>query len=309
MSAPSQRDAAAASNLPGIAAMLAGVFCLATMDALAKFLGESYPVAQVVFFRTLFALPLVLLLARLSREGLGGLRTRRPWLHLMRGGLTTVAILCFFTALTYMQLAEVWTIALAAPLIVTALSVPLLGEPVGWRRWSAVTVGFLGVLIVVQPGLEAFQPAALIALLAAVCYALILVTARKFAASENTPSLVFWSSLVPMLVTGAVLPFQWTAPAGGDLVWFVVIGLLGGAAMLLLTQAFQLAPAAVVAPFDYTAVVWSVGWGWLIWQDVPRPTTWAGGALIVAAGLYVMHREARVGRGPRRRPPDQASVG
>ena len=208
-----------------------------------------------------------------------------------------------------MPLAEVWTIALAAPLLVTALSVPLLREPVGWRRWSAVLVGFAGVVVVVQPGMAAFQPAGLFALLTAGCYALILVTARKYAESESAPALVFWSTVVPAVLAGALLPFQWTAPAAGDLHWFVIVGVLGGGAMLFLTQAFRLAPAAVVAPFDYTAVIWSVAWGWLIWADVPRPTTWAGGALIVGAGLYVMHREARTHSAPRRRPTDQATLG
>ena len=169
-------------------------------------------------------------------------------------------------------------------------------------------VGFVGILIVVQPGTAAFQPAALIALVAAACYALILVTARRYAATESAASLVFWSTAVPMVLAGLAMPFDWVTPATGDLHWFVAVGLLGGSAMLLLTQAFRLAPAAGVAPFDYTAIVWSVGWGWLIWRDVPGPATWAGGALIVAAGLYVMHRETRTGRPPRR-PPGQPTAG
>lgn len=307
MSAPGA--AVARSNLPGIVAMVAGIFCLATMDALAKYLGETYPIVQIVFFRSLFVLPMAVVMAWLSAGGLASLKTRRPWVHLVRGVLTTAAIVTFFTALRFLPLAEVWTIAFASPLLVTALSVPVLGEPVGWRRWSAVLVGFAGVLIVVQPGMSAFQPAALIALLAAVCYALILITARKYAESESTPSLVFWSGLVPVVVSGAVLPFHWTMPATGELHWFLVIGVLGGFAMLLLTQAFRLAPAAVVAPFDYTAMIWSVGWGWLIWQDVPRPTTWIGGAVIIVAGLYIMHRETRLARAAYRRPTDQATVG
>ncbi|RDD63412.1 DMT family transporter [Ferruginivarius sediminum] len=279
----------------GIAAMIAGIFCMASMDAMAKWLGEGYPVAQVVFFRGLFGLLPVLLLAQWS----GGLRLLlpgRPWVHVMRGGLAAAAIFSFFTALQYMPLAEAWAIGFCAPLVVTALSRPLLGEPVGWRRWLAVGVGFLGVLIVVRPGLAAFQPASLLVLVTAVCYGLIMITARKYAATESTPALVFYTTLTPMLLGAAMLPVEWTTPAGLDWVRFVVLGLLGGSAMLLLTQAFRLAPAAVVVPFDYTALIWSTGWGWLIWNDWPDTYDWLGAAVVVGAGLYVMHREARLRR-------------
>lgn len=279
----------------GIAAMTAGIFCMATMDAMAKWLAESYPVMQVVFFRGLFGLPPVLLLARWS----GGLRLLRPgrvWVHVVRGCLSGGAIVCFFTALRSVPLAEAWAISFCAPLIVTALSRPLLGESVGWRRWLAVAVGFLGVLIVVRPGMAAFQPASLLLLVAATCFALVLITARRFAASESTPALVFYTTLIPMLLAAAVLPAQWTAPATLDWPAFMLLGALGGVAMLLLTQAFRLAPASAVAPFHYTALIWSTGWGWVIWGDWPDAFDWLGAAVVVAAGLYVAHREARATR-------------
>lgn len=283
----------------GIATMLAGVFALATMDAMAKWLAASYSVAQVVFFRSLFAIPLILLLAHAS----GGLRllvkTKHPWVHLARGLVAAVATFAFFTSLRYMPLAEAWAIAFAAPLIVTALSWPLLGERVGWRRWAAVLVGFLGVLVVVRPGMATFQPAALLALVTAMGYGLILITARKYAPSESTPTLVFYTTVVPLVAAAAFLPAQWQTPEAFDWVLFAGMGLLGGAAMLLLTQAFRLAPAAIVAPFDYTALIWSVGWGWLIWNELPDAYGWVGAALVVTAGLYVVHRETRLARRPR----------
>ena len=290
---PGQPDAPVAGNLAGIASMVAGVFCLATMDALAKFLGEGYPVMQLVFLRSAIALPLLLAIAWVSEGGFAGLRTRRPWVHVARSGLVALAIFTFYTALTYLPLAEVTAIAFAAPLIMTALSHPLLGERVGWRRWSAVLVGFLGVLIVVKPGTAAFQPAALIALAAAFFYALMLMTARKFAPSESAISLVVWSTAGAGLVAGALMPFAWTPVAAADGGWFLALGGLGAVTMLLLTRAFHLAPAAVVAPFDYTALIWALGYGWLIWGEVPAPTTWAGAAVIAGAGLYVTHRESR----------------
>ena len=293
MSARPSAPEAAGGNLAGIATMVAGVFCLATMDALAKFLGEGYPVLQLVFLRSLIALPLLLAIAWFSEAGFAGLRTRRPWVHVARAVLVALAIFTFYTALTYLPLAEVTAIAFAAPLIMTALSRPLLGEHVGWRRWSAVLVGFLGVLIVVKPGTAAFQPAALIALAAALLYALMLMTARKFAASESAISLVFWSTAGAGAIAGALMPFTWTPVAIADAGWFLALGCLGAVTMLLLTRAFHLAPAAVVAPFDYTALIWALAYGWLIWGEVPGPTTWAGAAVIAGAGLYVTHRESR----------------
>jgi drug/metabolite transporter (DMT)-like permease len=290
---PGQPDAPVAGNLAGIATMVAGVFCLATMDALAKFLGEGYPVVQLVFLRSAIALPLLLAIAWVCEGGFAGLRTRRPWVHVARSGLVALAIFSFYTALTYLPLAEVTAIAFAAPLIMTALSHPLLGERVGWRRWSAVLVGFAGVLIVVKPGTAAFQPAALIALAAALFYALMLMTARKFAASESALSLVVWSTAGAGLIAGALTPFAWTPVAAGDAGWFLALGGLGAVTMLLLTRAFHLAPAAVVAPFDYTALIWALAYGWLIWGEVPAATTWAGAAVIAGAGLYVTHRESR----------------
>jgi drug/metabolite transporter (DMT)-like permease len=293
MSAPAAAGAQRAGA--GIAAMTAGVFCLASMDAMAKWLGESYPVIQVIFFRGLFGLPPVLLLAQWS----GGLRLLRPgrvWVHLVRGCLSGGAIFCFFVALQSVPLAEAWAISFCGPLIVTALSRPLLGESVGWRRWLAVAVGFLGVLIVVRPGMAAFQPASLLLLVSTTCFALVLITARRFAASESSPAMVFYTTLIPMLLAAAILPAQWTAPTGPDWLAFVLLGSLGGMAMLLLTQAFRMAPAGAVAPFHYSALIWSTGWGWLIWGDWPDAFDWIGAAVVIGAGLYVAQREARLGR-------------
>ncbi len=273
--------------------MVAGVFGLATTDALAKFLGETYPVLQLVFLRSAISLPLLLMIAKFSQGGLNALRTRRPWVHVARAGLVALGIFTFYSALTYLPLAEVTAIAFAAPLIMTALSRPLLGEQVGWRRWSAVLVGLAGVLIVVQPGTAAFQPAALIALAAAFFYALMLITARKFAASESALSLVVWSTAGAGVITGVLMPFTWTPMAAGDAGGFLALGSLGAITMLLLTRAFHLAPAAVIAPFDYTALIWSLTYGWLIWGEVPAASTWAGAAVIAGAGLYVLHRESR----------------
>ncbi|MDZ7713553.1 MAG: hypothetical protein U5L06_10760 [Rhodovibrio sp.] len=153
--------------------------------------------------------------------GFAGLRTRRPWVHAARAALVALASSPSTPRLPTCRWRKLTAIAFAAPLIMTALSRPLLGENVGWRRWSAVLVGFLGVLIVVKPGTAAFQPAALIALAAALLYALMLVTARKFAASESAISLVFWSTAGAGLIAGALMPFTWTPVATHDAGWFL----------------------------------------------------------------------------------------
>ena len=287
----------ARSNRPGlgIAAVCLGVLCLASMDAVAKWLGESYSVVQIVFFRTLFALPPVALLAWVS-GGFHLLRPVRLRVHLLRGAIGGATIVLFFTALRYLPLATVWTIAFSAPLIVTALSRPLLGEPVGVRRWAAVLLGFAGVLVVIRPGTAEFAWAMLLPLGGALSYALLLMTARRFAGTETAPAMVLFNMLVPLVVASAVTPAVWQPPVGWAWAGFVAAGLLGGSAMIFLTLGYRLAPAAVVAPFDYTALIWSVALGWWIWGDWPTPATWAGAALIVAAGLYVAYRETRVSR-------------
>lgn len=278
----------------GIAYMVAGIFCLATMDSLAKWLGERYPIQQVAFFRGFFALIPVAVLVAMS-GGLRSLRSHRPGLHLLRGLLATLSLFCFITALRFLPLAEATAISFATPLFVTALSVPLLRERVGPRRWAAVLVGFLGVLVMVRPGVAAFQPASLLVLGTAFGYGLVMLTARRFAASETTAAMVFYVTLVPLIAAALLLPFGWRTPEPAHLPQFVAIGLLGGMAMLFLTLAFRHAPAAVCAPFDYTALVWAAVIGWMVWRDFPEPVVWLGAAIVVASGLYIIHRETRRG--------------
>ncbi len=281
----------------GIASMLAGAFCLSAMDAVAKWLGTDYALAQIVAGRSLFALPPVFLLAWLT-GGWAALRTRRPGVQLFRGLVMALSVYAFFAGLRHMPLADAWAVVFTAPLIITALSPILLAESVGWRRWTAVLTGFAGVLLVVRPGLGAFQPASGYILLAALGYALNFLLARRYAADEGTAVSVLAIMLVPLAISAALLPGQWQTPQG--LAWglFPLMGLLGGAAMIFLTQAFRIAPAPVVAPFDYSAMIWAVLWGWLIWRDWPDAATWAGTALIVGAGIYVGQREARQPRRP-----------
>lgn len=276
--------------------MLAGAFCLSTMDAIAKWLGQDYTLTQLVFFRGVFGLPPVLLLAYMT-GGMVTLRTRRWRVHLFRGLVMTASVYAFFAGLRHLPLADAWAVVFTAPLIITALSPLVLGESVGWRRWTAVLTGFAGVLLIVRPGLAAFQPASLYILVAAAAYAVNFLLSRKYAAEDGTALNVLFITATSLVVATVLLPGQWHAPADG-LTWslFALMGTLGGVAMIFLTQAFRVAPAPVVAPFDYSAMIWAILWGWMIWHDWPDAATLAGAVLIVGAGIYVGHREAVLSR-------------
>lgn len=277
----------------GIAAMIAGMAMMSSMDALAKWLGADYPIGQIVFFRNLFGLlPTLVIVWQLGGFALP--RTQRWRMHLLRGLLGVTAQFSFFLGLRSLGLAEATAIAFAAPLMVTAMSVPLLGEKVGPRRWSAVVVGFLGVLIMVRPEPSSFQPAALLILLAAFCYGLIMVTTRMLARSDSNAAILLFGSTVSLAVSTVILPLGWKTPALADLAVFAALGLIGGTGMFFITQAYRHAPAAVIAPFEYTALVVAAILGFLVWQEVPDLYVWLGAFVVIAAGIYIFYRETRL---------------
>jgi len=276
----------------GIAFMCAGVFCIAINDALAKWLGAIYPVPEVAFFRMLFALPMIVG-AALVFGAPGALMTRRPLMHLGRGLLATVAVLTFFYGLTLLPLAEVTAIVLTAPLFVTVLAVPLLGERPGRAQWLATAAGFGGMLLIVRPGAAAFTLAAIAPLVTALTYGLLMLTARRLGRRETIWATMVWATAVPLAGTATLLPWFWRAPALAHLPLFVASGFFGGLAMTLITQGFRVGIASVVAPFDYTALIWATIIGWLIWGEIPAPLSIAGGLIIAGCGIYLAYRQAR----------------
>lgn len=283
-----------APRLVGIACMVGAASVFATMDALVKWLVADYPVIQVIAFRSAFALVVVLPVLWIS--GLGQVATQRKWAHLLRSLIGLIAIACFFQALNDLPLAQVTGIFFAAPLMMTALSVPLLKERVGPRRWAAVAAGFLGVLLIVRPDRAMLNSGMVAALAGTVLYALVMVLIRDMSRTEKTVTIVFWFSLSSTLVSGAMAPWHWLPPSGLDFALLAAVGLLGGAGQLLATQAVRMTPVSVVAPFDYLHLVFATGYGWALWRDWPSLSTLAGSAVIMACGLYVLHREAQ-GRG------------
>ncbi|MBB3230756.1 DMT family transporter [Halomonas stenophila] len=281
------------SSLKGILFMCGGVLCLALGDAVTKWLGETHSPLQIIFFRTLVSLPLIALIARFN-GGLRTLGTRRPGMHLLRGLIFAATMISFMWGLVLLPLATATAIVFAAPLFVTVLSVPLLGERVDRPTWLATLLGFVGVLVVVRPGSAGFQPAMLVVVAAALFYALTMLTARRYGGREHLWALVFYTTLVPCLVAALTLPWVWQAPAPLHWVGFLVGGVLGVGAMVGITLAFRHAPAAIAAPFDYTALLWAVLLGWGFWGEVPDPWVFAGGSLIIASGLAIAYQERRV---------------
>jgi drug/metabolite transporter (DMT)-like permease len=211
----------------------------------------------------------------------------------LRGLLLVAGAYTFFKGLEVLPLAEATALIFAAPIFITALSVPLLGDRVGWRRWSAVIVGFAGVLIIVRPGAAAFQPASLFVVATALLYAIIMISARWIDREESFWTMMFYVVLFPMLFSGLVVAAEWRTPQPIHLVIWLGMAVFGTLGMALISQAFRLAAAAVVAPFDYTALIWASLFGWLVWGEIPGPWTYAGAAVIIGTGIYIVFRETR----------------
>ena len=267
-----------------------GVLGGLSLDLCAKKLLETYPIEQFVFLRSIFGI-LIFLFAARWYGGYGALRTRRwPW-HALRTVLSVGAMFGFFYGLSKMPLVNALTLAFTAPLIVTALSVPLLGEHVGWRRWIAVIAGFIGVLIVLRPGPGMFTPAAIGVLIAACCWAGMMVTGRKLAGTESSYSLAFYIMSGPLLVSTFILPGNYIAPDVQAWVLFALAGVCSAVAWVGMVGAYRRAPPVVLAPFEYTALIGAAIAGYLFWNEIPDRFVVAGGAIIIASGIFIVYRE------------------
>lgn len=287
-------SAGAGDTAHGIALMVLAVGLYSIMDALVKWLGPDYPTLELVFFRSAFAfIPIAYVLWRSG--SFAALRTRQPLGHAARSLTGLVSLSLFFYAYSQMPLANVIAISFAAPLLVTALSVPLLGERVGWRRWTAVLVGFGGVVIMVKPDTGVFDRIAVLALAGTVLYALVVVFIRKLSRTETPTAIVFYYAATSTVASGAALPFVWVKPDLEGWVLLSLVGLIGGIAQLVMTNAFRLADVSIVAPFDYTHIIWAALLGFFIWGEVPGNTIWLGAAIVMASGIYILFREAHLG--------------
>ena len=284
---PSQSE-----TLRGIGFLVSALVLFSVMDVLIKLLSADYDTFQIVFFRSTVALlPISILVARSG--GARAIRTTRPGGHILRSLIGTGALLCFFYSYKFMPLADVYAIHFAGPLFLTALSGPMLGEPVGWRRWSAVAVGFVGVVVMIQPGTGVFSAVALIPLLGAVFYAFAMIFVRKLSRTETNAAIIFYFTLTGIGVGFIGMLPDWKTPDATGFALLASVGILGGCAQILMTQAFRSAPAATLAPFEYTAMIWAVLFGYLVFADFPTPPIIIGALIVAASGLYILHRETR----------------
>ena len=274
----------------GIALMLVGIAGFSVMDAIIKWLTADYSVAQIVALRSWFGLPLLCLFA-LHGGGLRSLKTSRPLVHVGRYLLVLALSFSFFWALSQMKLVDAIAITFAAPIFITALSVPLLKESVGLHRWVAIIIGFCGVLIMLRPGMGVFHWAAVEVLGSVVVYALLMITTRAFKSTESTATLMLYPQL-GMTLTGIVFaPFFWVTPSLGDFGLFALAGMFGSVGVMCVTHAFRLGPAAVISPFEYSALIWATLLGFLLWGELPDSFTLIGAAIVIASGLYIIYRE------------------
>ncbi len=274
----------------GIAWVILAVLLLATMDALLKWMVARYPVLQIVFLRNVIALlPVAIYLWR--GPGWAGMRTRRLPALLGRSLLSLIAMALLTLALGHMQLAEATAVLFAAPLLVTALSMPLLAERVGIHRWAAVLVGFAGVLIMVRPGAGVLGIGAVFALGSALFYALTMIAIRYLSRTESTAAIVSYNQIGIAAVAGVFMPFQWVTPTPIDAALFLALGLLAGFGQLALTEACRLAPVSVLAPFDYVSMLWAVLLGFWIWRELPDAFVIIGTVFVAASGIYIVYRE------------------
>jgi drug/metabolite transporter (DMT)-like permease len=296
--------------LHGIGFIVVGASVFPVQDVLIKGLSDRYAVLEIVFVRSLVAVGLFAWLVWRERESV--FLIQRPGLHLTRGVLGLLSFTSYYMAIAALPLATVAAVAFAAPLLVTALSALALGEVVDRRRWSAVLVGFAGVLVVLRPGAASFEPAALLALLSALCYATSQTIARHLGRTDSGAMIVLSATLVAVLVAGAsglvagtgnrgaglhpslaFLVRGWVLPPPGALARMVICGLIAGVGIYCLTQAYRVAPPSTVAPFEYIMIGWAVLWGYVFWGDIPGPSTVIGVATTVAAGVYVLHHQRR----------------
>ena len=305
-------------DLTGILYKVSAIGCFVLMGTTIKALGPDFPTGQVVFFRGLFAfIPIAFVIH--AAGGLNALRTCRPWAHFARSVVGTMGMVLGFMALALIPLVDAVAINFTATLFTTVLAALVLKEGVGVYRWSAVVVGFVGVLIMLQPsGLRLLDPGglaagedqyaigALIGLAGAFCMGFAMIAIRRLSGTETSVSIVFYFTLTNVLVATVTLPFAWHPPTGLEWAMLIGIGVLGGCGQYLLTRSYRYAQASLLAPFDYTSMLYALVLGYVLFAEVPDPMVLAGAAVVIGAGLFILWRE-RVRRTPR--PPTSSMPG
>jgi len=285
---------------------LISALLFAAMSALVRQLGDAVPVGQMVFFRSAFAILVVVVVYAFRGELASAVRTGRPLGQLGRGLLSVGGMFTNFSAFTRLPLADATAISFASPLITVALAAIILKERVGVFRWSAVLVGFAGVVVMLVPHFDvghyasagvatAAAVGSVLALTSAACNAGTVIQTRRLTQSETTSSIVFYFSAVCAIAGALTLPFAWHTPTGSELVALISLGVFGGIAHIFLTESYRHATASVVAPFDYSSMLWALLLGYWVFGELPSTLVYVGGAIVAGAGLFVIWRERQLG--------------
>ncbi|MEJ1161656.1 DMT family transporter [Prosthecomicrobium sp. N25] len=299
------------SPIRGILLKLASTLVFAGMVASIKVVGDRVPPGQVVFFRSFFALPVLLVVG--WQDGLAnGFATRRPFAHMLRSFYGVTSMFMWFAALQLLPVADALAISYAAPLLTVALAGVLLGETVPLQRWIAVAFGFAGVLVMLTPHLGGFgrlgsdtaAKGALIALASTIFVALAGTQVRRLTRTERTGAIVIWFTIGCTLFSFTTIPFGWVLPSGFDFACLVAAGLFGGVGQLMMTQAYRLADASVIAPLEYASMLWAVVYGFWLFGEVPGATVVVGSAVVIGAGVSIVMREHSAAARARHTPAD-----
>ena len=269
--------------------MLISVALYASQDVLIKSLPVNLSLIQIVFFRSIFAFIPILIFA--LRDNDFTFVSQKWGMHLLRSLFSSLALICFIASFRMIPLADAYSLTFSCPLFMTALCVAFLKEKVPLQRWFAVSLGFVGVLIIMRPGTTAFQIGGMVALLGGFFNAVSLIYVRALSGTESNTLIVSTFTLMSVLLSGILVPFYWQPMDTVVLLPLVVIGILGGTAQYAMTQAFRQAPVSVVAPFDYAALLWALGFGYLFWGDLPNWYMATGCVIVIGSGMYLIQHE------------------
>lgn len=276
--------------LRAIVIMIGAIAMLVAMNTSIKLIGTDYHVFQIAFVRNLIA-TFVLLPLILKTGGVATLRTSRPWSQLARSVSGVASVCCFYYAVQRLPVADVMVISQAVPFFVTALAVPFLGETVGWRRWTAVALGFTGVIVAMGP-IDQLSAAAMLVVVGTALWSVTFLLVRSLGATDSPEATTFYYMVFGTIVMGLAQPWVWKAPI--EEVWWLLLaaGVLGACGQVMVAYAMKFGEASPVTPFNYSAILWGVFFDFVIWSVAPTWTTMAGAAIIIMSGLYISWRES-----------------
>ena len=281
--------------LRGLVYMGLGVFCMSVVDAASKQLVGGYSLAQIMFFTRIPA-PFFAIALAIGQGGILTLGTRRMGWHVLRGIASAATAVTFVACLRLLPLADAVAITFVSPLLMSALSVPMLRERVGPRRWAAILVGLIGVIVVLQPSGAGFGLGPVLALSAALTYALSLNLSRLMSDTESSQSMLFWFSVFMLVGAGLLMPFDWQTPDFFDSLLFALLAVSATLGQYCVIQAFRYGQVSLLAPLEYSALIWATSFGFIFWGEFPTPTVLLGAMVIILSSLYVVQREALAAR-------------